>query len=291
MGSREGEQDKSCLMLPFRTREMFSGFARCCPAEEPAACPWAPGGPTGSNLAPELVVHAVRRAQPRRRRGAPEQRLPIDLPGAGLRQVGHELHDARVLVGQKAVLHVLPQPLSGRVATVRRIAQTHHRAKRHAPIRELVREDRAFAHVRMLVEAVLHLQRPYPLARNPDQIVGPTLEVVVAVPLDEPIAGVDPPAPHRLSRLLRLSPVARRGAVAPHVHHARLARPGRPPLRRHQLHLVPRHGGAGRAEAVIVDAIRQVDVQHLGRAEPFGGTVARERLPAGVDLLRKHLRG
>ena len=145
-------------------------------------------------------------------------------------------------------------------------------------------------HVRMLVEATLHFERPDPLARDLHQLVRSTPEVVVPVPLDESIAGVDPVIAHRFARLLRLAPVARRGAVSPHEQHAFLAGSNRVTLGRRQLHLVARHAGAGGTEPVIVQPIRQVDMQHLGRPQPLRWAMSRKGPPARIRLLGKHLR-
>src|SRR6185437_6746380 len=57
------------------------------------------------------------------------------------------------------------------------------------------------------------------------------------------------------------------------------------------LQLVSRDARAGGARLAPPRPVREVDVQHLGRAEAFDNVVARKATPGRRDLVRQYLRG
>src|SRR5712664_2328520 len=124
----------------------------------------------------------------------PQQRLAVDLAGAGLRQLVDEFYLARIFIGQQLCLHkILQHP--GRVGCIERaVVHDNDRLKGHAPVRQLGREHRAFAHLRMFGEAELDFERIDPLAGDLDEIVGAAAKEMKSVAVaDKTVAGVAPP--------------------------------------------------------------------------------------------------
>ena len=64
----------------------------------------------------------------------------------------------------------------------------------------------------------------------------------------------------------------------------------RPSLSRQQ-DFIAGHAQAGGAELLVVGTVGEIDVQRLGRAQPFDDFEAGQRLPAVEDLGRQHLGG
>ena len=125
----------------------------------------------------------------------PQQRLAVDLAGAGLRQFVDEFYLARIFIRQQFCLDVILQHF-GRVAGIEgAVIHDHHGLQRHAAVRQFGGEHRAFTYVGMLGEAQLDFERIDPLPRNFYEVVGAAAEEMEAVAVaDKAVAGVDPPA-------------------------------------------------------------------------------------------------
>ena len=137
----------------------------------------------------------------------------------------------------------------------------------------------------MLDERRLDLDRRDPQAADLDHVVGPALVPVVAVLVHAvAVAAEEPLAEDRVLGLLVLRPVERQRAVALHVQVSGLARGHGLAVRIEDLHLVAGHGLAAGSRPEVVEPVRAVDVEHLGRADAVEDDQAEGVLPALPDL-------
>ena len=125
--------------------------------------------------------------------GSPQQR-PLHLAARGLRQLGREVDDPGVLVRRGLLAHVLLELGREVVAGVEPVAQHDDRADDRAALVVGRRDDGRLGDRRVRDERRLDLERPDPVPRGDDHVVGAPLEVQVAVlVLADAVAGVPGP--------------------------------------------------------------------------------------------------
>ena len=136
----------------------------------------------------------------------------------------------------------------------------------------------------MLVQTAFDFKWPDPLARHLHQIIGAALKIEIAVPLDKAITRVDPSAPHGFRRLVRAPPVTGGRGITTNKHDTLLARRRLIAIWAFKPDIVPRHRRASSANPVVVGRVGKVDVEHFGRAKPFGWAMASNCFPGVVDI-------
>src|SRR5712692_259762 len=227
-----------------------------------------------------------------RRSGLPlAQLVALDLAGHGLRQLGHELDQVRVLV-----------PLQARLAVF--LERGHERLAGHGvalgddeglDLREPFDFDpdhRALGHRGMLQERRLDLDRRRPQPAHLDHVVGATLVPVEAVRIDAiAIAREEPFSEHRPLGLLMLGPVERERAVAFDVEVAGLTRWYRFPLVVEDLQLITGDRFAARPWPDVVKPVGAIDMEHLCRADAVEDGQPIRFLPAPPNLGGQRLGG
>src|SRR6185437_1824613 len=222
-----------------------------------------------------------------------QQRLAVDLAGAGLRQLRDESDLARIFVGQQFCLDVILQP-SCRLRRVEgRTVHDHHRLQRHAAVRQFDGEHRAFAHVGVFGEAKLDLERIDPLPGDLDQVIGAAAEEMEAVGVaHKAVAGIDPSAVADGFRgLVRPVPVQRRGGIAAYPQDALFVVADLAAVLVFQTDFIAGHAQPGGAELFPLRPVAEIDVQHFGRSQPFDDLKSGEPLPAVEDFGGKYLGG
>ena len=143
-------------------------------------------------------------------------------------------------------------------------------------------DHRAFQHIRMRQQRSLHLWPRDIIARRDDHIIRPRGKVEPPVLiLPETVARQVPAVAH----VFQLPVIGQIAAARGSAHR-------QPPdlAARHFLHvlvhdprLIPRHGSAGATRPVIVKAIGQEDMQHLGSANAVQHRLARLGDPLLID--------
>src|SRR5207253_34239 len=219
------------------------------------------------------------------------QLVALDLAGDRFGQLGHELDDVGVLEALEPRLAVFLQLLDQCVAPDRILLRDHERLD----LREAINADADHGALRdrwMLEQHGLDLDRRDPQAADFDHVVGTALVPVEAVAVDAvAVAGEEPLAEDGALGLLVLGPVKREGAVAFDVQVAGITRRDRLALVVEDLQFVSRHRLAARARLDLVEPVRAVDVQHLGRTDAIQDGQPEDVLPAPPDFGRQRLRG
>ncbi len=150
-----------------------------------------------------------------------------------------------------------------------------------------------FEHVGMALQHALDLERRDIHAGDLQHVVAPAaVDEIAVVVLDIFVAGARPFAEERRARLLAVVPIHHRAGRSAHLQLAHLAALGDDvAVVIDQPEVVAGHRLAGGAVFHVAGAVRQEDMQHLGRAEAVEDVDAVALAPAPADLGRQRFAG
>ena len=145
----------------------------------------------------------------------------------------------------------------------------------------------------MALQHALDLERRDIHAGHFQHVVAPAaVNEVAVVVLDIFVAGARPFAQERRARLLAVVPIHHRAGRAAHLQFAHLAaRCDDLAVVVDQADIVARHRLAGGAVFHLAGAVREENVQHLGRAEAVENVDAVALAPAPADIGRQRFAG
>src|SRR5262245_12471462 len=232
-----------------------------------------------------ISVATPRAAPPSRQGRSRAEPLAVDLPAIVPREGIRELDLARVLVGREAPLDELLQVAGEGLARGLAGAQDDERLRLHEPRLVAPADDGALEDGGVAEEAVLDLDGGHEGASHLEEVVAAPAVVVEALGVAaEEVPAHGPVAPEGRARLVAVVPVAERRRAPAHPEGAELPGGDVVSVGADEPRLVARDDAAEGSRSDLAEAVRDVDVEHLGRADPVEDLDAEGLLPAAVEL-------
>src|SRR5262245_32555667 len=239
-----------------------------------------------------ISVATPRSAPPSRQGRSRAEPLAVDLPAIVPREGIRELDLARVLVGREAPLDELLQIAGEGLARGLAGAQDDERLRLHEPRLVAPADDGALEDGGVAEEAVLDLDGGDEGASHLEEVVAaPAVEVEALRVAAEEVPAHGPVAPEGRARLVAVVPVAERRRAPAHPEGAELPGGDVVSVGADEPRLVARDDAAEGSRSDLAEAVRDVDVEHLGRADPVEDLDAEGLLPAAVELGGERLPG